>query len=297
MGARTTLQGTLLVLLSALMFGSYGIWSRLMGDSFGAFYQGWTRALIIIVLLLPFLIAKKAIVPIDRSDWKWMTIFLLFTSLTQAPLYYAFNNMDVGSATLLFFSAMLFTMYFFGFVFYKEKLTPVKVIAFLLACCGIALTYSFAFGAFALFAGLMAITNGIASGGEVASSKTLSDKYSPLYLTALSWLIILVTNAPVSILLGETQPLPTLTMPWLYQLGYTACGLIDFWAVIAGFKYLDASIGGLIGLLEIVFSLALGYLIFSQVPSAQTLIGGGLILIAAALPHISDLVLSRKHQS
>ncbi|MEK7133637.1 MAG: MBL fold metallo-hydrolase, partial [Patescibacteria group bacterium] len=41
--------------LAALMFGSYGVWSRLLGSSFGTFYQGWTRGLIIALILFPIL--------------------------------------------------------------------------------------------------------------------------------------------------------------------------------------------------------------------------------------------------
>src|SRR4051812_44473943 len=104
-------KGSWLILISAVMFGSYGVWSRLIGDSFGPFFQGYTRALIIAVVLLPILLWKKQIVPIARRDWGWLALFLLFTSLTQAPVFYAFNHMDIGSATLLFFVSMLLTMY------------------------------------------------------------------------------------------------------------------------------------------------------------------------------------------
>lgn len=266
------------------------MWSRLIGNNFGVFYQGWTRALIIVLVLLPILLIRREMVTIKRSDWKWLSIFLFFTSLTQAPLYYAFNNMDIGSATLLFFSSMLFTMTFFGFIFFKEKVTSIKIISIIIACIGLYCTFSFVYAAFALLAGLMAILNGIASGGEVASSKTLTENYSPLYITALSWFIILITNAPISILMGEVQYLPSWDIVWLYQLGYVFCGLIGFWSVIAGLKYLDASIGGLIGLCEIIFSIILGIIIFHEIPNIQTIIGGLLIIVAAALPHVSDLI-------
>lgn len=140
----------------------------------------------------------------------------------------------------------------------------------------------------------MAMLNGIASGGEIASSKALSGHYSPLYLTGLSWLIILLTNAPLSLLVGEIQHLPTWNIVWLYQSGYIICGLLGFWSVIAGLKYLDASIGGLISLCEIIVSIVLGILIFKEIPNAQTLVGGIFILSAAALPHMYELLQLKK---
>ena len=287
-------KGVILILISTLMFGSYGVWSRLMGDYFGVFYQGWTRALIITVLLLPILIWKKQIVPIEKKDRIWLVIFLICTSLTQAPLYYAYNHMDIGSATLLFFVSMLMTMYFVGVVFLGEKLTKVKILSFILAGIGMYIVFSFSLVVFALFAALMAILNGLASGGEVSFSKKLSGNYSPLFLTWLSWVVIIFTNMPVSILLGEVQHIPLLSVVWLYQLGYTVASIFGFWLAIKGLKTVEAGIGGLIGLLEVVFSVLFGILLFGEELTAKVIIGAMLILIAAALPHIFEFKNNKK---
>jgi drug/metabolite transporter (DMT)-like permease len=150
-------KGISFILISALMFGSYGLWSRLMGGDFGTFYQGWTRALIIVIILLPILYFRKEIVRIEKTDWKWLAIFLVFTSLTQAPIFYAFNHMNIGSATLLFFVTMLLTMYLVGFIFLREKITKVKIISFVLAFFGMYLVFSFSLATFTLLAISMAV--------------------------------------------------------------------------------------------------------------------------------------------
>lgn len=283
-------RGVTLILISALMFGSYGIWSRLMGQDFGVFYQGWTRGLIIALILLPFLYKRREIVKIDKKDWKWMSVYLIFTSLTQAPIFYAFNHMDIGSATLLFFVTMLLTMYAVGFLFLGEKVTRIKMTSFALALLGMYLVFSFSLTTFTLLAASMAILNGIASGGEVSFSKKLSDKYSALYLTWLSWLVIAPTNGLVSVLIGETQHLPSLDIVWLYQLGYVTAGIIGFWFIIEGLKYVEASVGGLLGLLEIIFSITFGILIFKEVLTIKVIVGGLIIILASALPHLVKLL-------
>ncbi len=282
-------KGIYLVLLSSLMFGSYGIWSRLMGDFFDPFYQGWTRGLIILLILTPFLFWKKQIIPIKRKDWGWIATYMCFTSLTQAPLYYAFNHMDIGTATVLFFATMLLTMYVVGFGFLGEKLTKVKLVAFLVACLGLFVTFSFSLVTFSLFAASMAVLNGIASGGEISSSKKLTGSYSAIYVTWLSWLIVLLTNLPASIALGETQHIPSFNIEWLYQLGYVVAGIVGFWAVIEGFRHVEASIGGLIGLMEVVFSIAFGVLLFHEGLTMRSGIGALLVISAAALPHVVKL--------
>jgi len=286
-------KGILLILISALMFGSYGIWSRLIGDSFGNFYQGWTRGFIISIMLFPILYWKKEIVLIKKKDLKWLLVFLLFTSLTQAPLFYAFNHMDIGTASVLFFVSMLLTMYVVGFSFLKEDLSKIKVLAFLLASFGLYITFSFSLVAFSLLAAFMAILNGIASGGEVSFSKKLSGSYSTLYITWLSWIIIAITNAPISVVLGETQHLPSFDIVWLYQMGYVVSSIFAFGLIIEGLKHVEASIGGLLGLLEVVFSIIFGIVIFNELLTVQVGAGALLVLLAAALPHLSSIYQKR----
>lgn len=289
-------KGITLIIISALMFGSYGVWARLIGDSFGAFFQGWTRGVIISLIILPILLWKKQIVPIAKKDRKWFYIFLLFTSMTQAPLFYAFNHMDIGSATLLFFVGMLITMYTVGILFLGEKLTKIKLISLILAGIGIYVMFSFSLVMFTLLAALLAVLNGVASGGEVSFSKKLSGNYSPLYITWLSWVSIIVINLPISILLGESQIIPSLNIVWLYQMGYSISSLFAFWLVIKGLKTVEAGIGGLIGLLEIVFSILLGILLFSEVLTLNVIIGAVLIMLAAVLPHVYEIRKKKRNQ-
>ena len=286
--------GAGLVFLSTLMFGSYGVWSRLIGDTMGDFFQGWTRALLILIIIVPLALFRKEIVGIRKGDKKWLVVFLIFTSLTQAPIFYAFNHMDIGTATLLYFVSFFLTMNIVGVVFMGEKFNKVKIASAVLALAGKYLVFSFSLSAFALFAALMAIANGVASGGEVAFSKKLSDKYSPLYLITLSWAIILLTNSIISVGIGEPQVALSISKPWFWQLCYSVVSLFGFWFVIAGLKYVDVGIGALISLLEIIFSVAFGIFIFGESLTLSVLVGGLLILTAVALPNIKTLVNFRK---
>jgi drug/metabolite transporter (DMT)-like permease len=286
-------KGSMMVLVSAVLFGSYGVWSRLIGDSFGSFFQGYSRGVIICVVLFPVLYYKKQIVSIPKKDWKWMSVFLLFTSGTQAPLFYAFNHMDIGTATLLFYVSMLLTMYVVGFLFLGEKVTRIKAAAFVLALMGMMLTFSFSIKQFAILAAVAAAFNGVASGGEVAFSKKLTGIYSPLYVSALSWLIIIPTNGFISVLLGEQQALPSFNAAWGWQICYTVASLFAFWLIIKGLQFVEASVGGLIGILEIVFSIMFGIVIFGESIASRAIVGGLLIMFAASLPHVSTLVVSK----
>lgn len=283
-------KGVILVFLSTIMFGSYGVWSKLIGASLGALFQGWTRGLITSLILIPILLSKKQIIPIEKKDWKWLIVFLIFTSATQAPIFYAFNHMDIETASLLFFVTVLLTMYVVGFIFLKEKITVIKIISFIIALVGLVTIFSFSIQRFSLLAALMAILNGIASGGEVSFSKKLTGAYSPLYVVLMSWLIIIPTNGLLSVLIGEKQLLPVFSSAWLWQYCYIFVSIFAFWSVVEGIKYVEASIGGLIGLLEAVFGILFGIILFGEHLTLKIVMGSMLILFAAALPHVHALV-------
>lgn len=276
------------------MFGSYGVSSVLIGNSFGVFYQGWTRTLLIAVVLFPIVYLKREIVPIKKGAWKWLSVFLISTSLTQAPIFYAFTHMDIGTATLLFFVGMIITMYLFGLIYLGEKITKTKGVSLLIACIGLYVTFSFSIAAFSVLAAVMAMLNGVATGVELSSLKKLTGSYTPLYIAWLSWLVIAVTNGIVSVSLGEIQQLPAFNFAWLYIVIYAFVSLLGFWFAIEGYKNTEASVGGLLALLEVIFAVIFGVIIFSQLISLRIAFGGVLILFAAAIPHLVSLNTARK---
>jgi drug/metabolite transporter (DMT)-like permease len=134
----------------------------------------------------------------------------------------------------------------------------------------------------------MAIVNGVASGTELSSSKKLTGSYAPLYVTFLSWFAIFICNGTVSFLLRETQHIPSFNIAWAYLLTFAVASVLSSWLVFAGLQYVESSIGALVGLLEIIFSITFGILIFHEGLASGVLIGGSFIITAAALPHLYE---------
>jgi drug/metabolite transporter (DMT)-like permease len=174
-------------------------------------------------------------------------------------------------------------------MFLSEKISFIKILSFFLSLVGLLLTFGFSLTVFSLSAMFLAAISGIASGGEIATSKKSTKRYSTLQLTTYSWILILVTHLPISLLCDEPQIPPAFNLEWLAMLGYAASGLGGFWLVIEGFKHVDASIGGLIGLLEIIFSFLFGTLLFDDPLTLPAIFGGAIIILAAVLPDIHAL--------
>jgi drug/metabolite transporter (DMT)-like permease len=165
-------------------------------------------------------------------------------------------------------------------------MSRVKIFSLFLSLLGLFVIFGFSLEIFSTLALLGALFNGVASGGEVATSKKSTPHYSSVHLTLYSWIFILVTHLPLSWLLGEKQLLPAWNLEWLAMLGYAVSGLAGYWLVIEGFKYVDASIGSLIGLIEILIAAGFGVLFFHDHLTLEVLVGGAIILVAAALPDI-----------
>lgn len=282
----TKIKGPLFIFISSILFGSYGIWAVLLGTDFGVFYQGYVRALLVLAVLVPAVIITKSWQPViwaDAKKYAWCCIFGIFT---QAPLYYAFQNAGVGISSLIFFAMLLITSYVVGFVLIGEQLNRVKVISLVLAIIGLVLTFWSQLHVFSLLALVLAAVNGIASGGEVATTKLIPEKFSTLQTSILIWAVIAITHIPASLIAGEYQIIPALNGQWLAMLGFALAGVLAFWLVVEGFKYVDASIGGLIGLLEIVFAILFGILVFNEAITWSIIVGALLIIGAAVLPHV-----------
>lgn len=278
------MKGYLMVLASALCFSSYGIWSRLIGSHFGVFYQGWIRSAIILSILLPIIIIRKEVQLIKREHCGWFAVTMVLTAFSQVPIYMAFNLLPIGVATLFFYGLFLITSYLIGWAFLSEKITLVKVGAFFLASIGLIVTFGSSLNFLSFSAMLIAAFSGFIAGGEITTTKKISHQYSALLISVYSWAFILITHLPFSILIGEKQLIPQFNVKWLAMFGYAASGLLGFWLVIDGLKYIDASIGALISLLEIIFSFMFGLIFFNEEIAFSSAIGGIIIITAAVLP-------------
>lgn len=286
--------GYFTILLSTIFFGSYGIWSRLMGGTFDPFYQTWVRSIMIILMMLPFMLASKSFRKIDRKDWHHVGLYIGFCLFTQVPLYYAFNNAPIGTVQLIFYSVFVITAYIVGKVYIGEQITRIKLLSMILAFVGLAIVFGISILSFAPLGLALAALNGIASGGEVASSKKISDKYSPALLVFWGWVFTIITHLPISAALGETWNIPQFDLAWLWMLIYAVVNALAFWLAIVGFKSVDASIGSLLGLMEVIFAIVFAALIFHESLTWSVWIGGMFILLAAMLPDITKILRKKR---
>lgn len=282
--------GTGYILISALFYGSYGIWSRMMGGYFGEFSQAWTRGLVLLVFVLVYGLRNKIFRTIARQDWKWFGIIALCGGLNQAPYYFGFQGLGVGTGTVIFYAALLIGGYLIGLIFFKEKMVMAKIVSLLLAIAGILTIYRLSLGVGQVVSALVMVTAALMGSVAAILPKKLSGTYHELQIMMGYFIVMVVANGLLAWIFGETLPLGSIASPWLGQLGYIFAMLLANMAVIEGFRHVEASVGSLIGLAEIILGVLFGYLFFAEPILPSTLVGGLLIVLAAALPSLVELM-------
>lgn len=282
-------QGITYILTSAFFFGTYGIWSRLMADYFGEFSQAWSRGLLLLIFVLIVNLKFRLFRPIARGDLKWFLAIALCGGLNQAPYFFGFEHLNIGTATILFYAALVVGGYLIGKLFFNETFTPVKILSLVLAFTGMLAIYGFTLSPDQYLAATLTVMAGLMGATAAVLPKKLSANYPEFQIMAGYFSVMLVANGVLAYLFH--QPLPSLahTTAWLSWLAYAIALILANYTVIEGFKYLDASIGSLIGLAEILFGLLFGIILFSESLTTGIIIGALFILASAALPQFRFL--------
>src|SRR6185295_11480241 len=96
------LKGVIFVLIASLMYGSYGVLARYLGDSYGVLFQVGIRALIISVLLILIGVVRKSFKKINKEDIKWFICVNIFTVFSIAPITFAFSKLELNTSSFLF---------------------------------------------------------------------------------------------------------------------------------------------------------------------------------------------------
>lgn len=286
-------RGSIYITISALMFALYGVFLRQL-EQYDVFYQTYVKSLLIVLILLGIGTYQKSFRKIEQKDYGGYAIVVLFTVFSVAPITYAYRYLELGTASFLFYASLTIFSYLFGALFFSEKFDTIKIVSLILSLIGMILVFAVKLPQGFLLPIAMCVLNGLASSGEVVFSKLISQKYSSNQITLIIFLSIAITHLIISLILGEQQDIGLITRDLHWNLLFCAASIAGMYTVIEGFKILEPSIGAIIGLSEIVFSVLLGVLFYADKISGQILAGGILIILAAALPNLYDLYLLKQ---
>lgn len=279
--------GASLTVLSSLFFGAYGVWFKLMDDYFGAFMQATLRHAITAGLFIAIAVFLKKLGPVHwRRDARWLSMSAVTSAIIPAAWYYAVLQGGVGISSALLYLGLVLGMFFFGWWFSKERYTKDKWLATLLGLAGMTLVFAPHFGAGNLLALLAAFGAGFASGLNLVVSKKMP--YNASQTAAIVWTLGLLANLPFIFVFGESLDVFHWQIEWLYLVIFAVTSVLASGLAIWGLKLIEAGAAGVLGLLEIVFGVLFGMVLFHEQPGVLALGGMALIALAAAIPYVKD---------
>lgn len=270
------------LITAALMYGTFGIISRIVGYTLPLFYQSWMRVLVASILLAWSYRNWKTIA---ACDWPWIGLRMVASVLAFLLFFIAINALPVNLTYFIFYGGSTIGGFILGAVLFHERTTWIRLFSLGLSGIGLALVY----GVGAVQYSPVFITLAFASGICTSLWNTISKKVSAYPATQMTFLDNSLSVPPlmiISLIVKEPWPLMEWSTAQGANLTLGALFAITGLLMVYGFRRVDAQIGTLIMLSEVLFAVMFGYLLFAEVPSWEAIIGGLLIIFSIMFSEI-----------
>jgi drug/metabolite transporter (DMT)-like permease len=269
--------GALLIAISAASFGTLAIFGRYAYadgiDTFTLLFLRFTFSTVLMILLLAF---RREALPRGRTRLLLIGMGAIGYVGQSFSYLSAIKYASAGLVALLLYLYPMFVAVLSVF-FLKEKLTPIKIAALVLATLGAALTANPQGGQwlgifFALASGLIYSVYIIVGDGVMKQVSAIPS----------STVIFASAGVVYGILTAVNHPhWPAGGAGWLAVAGITVIAtVIPVTTFLAGLKRIGATNAAMLSTLEPVVTVILAAWLFSESLAPVSLLGGGLILAA-----------------
>lgn len=279
-------KGILSLILLSFVFASMGIFARYLGTGFTVFQQVYLR--IYIALILTLIIFRKNIrfhklKTATRREWLVVALRGLLLYGIAVPLV-SLAVIEAKYGNVSFLGTLPFVA-LFGVVFFKERLTILKIVLIMLAVVGVGFIavrdpnqlLNWGRGEVA------ALLSGAAFAMSYVARKWHSDVFNNKELTALIFAAGGTFSLLFSMLGGQGIP-TTWSVSLLIVLVISAlANVANLLLTNYGFERVGNVVAGNILTLEVFFGVTIGYLLYGEKPGAREWIGGVLIVTSVIL--------------
>lgn len=277
------------ILTAATLWGTMGVFVRFLSSAgFTDAEKLLTRCVISVLLLFVFMLVKDkksfAIRPCDL--WMFAGTGIISLELFSLFYFYTLRHIEVSIAAVLLYTSPAFVICLSA-VFFKEKITPRKLLALGLTLLGCILVSGIA-GAAA--PSPRYIVSGLLSGfcyalysifGAVALKR-----YSSLTVTFYTFLLAAVGIAPFVDFAHMTAALTSQPYMPLFMVCFgLVTGLLPYLFYTVGLAHTDAGKAAVCAALEPVMAAVFAFIILHEAVSLSTLFGmafviGGIVVIS-----------------
>ena len=279
------MQGILWFILSLLVSSSGDVFMKYLGSNVHPYQVVFLRFLFATITLLPWLYTNKSSFITSRISLHFIRGALLFGGISFWCM--GLNVVKITLATTINFTIPIFVAVL-AVIFLKEKFNIFRLIATSLGFIGIIIAMDLTSVNFnitslsLLCSALMFASLDVINKRFVTDESTISMLfYSNVFTTLLSLIPAIYVWVPIS----------------LYDLGlFLLLGIVAnliLYCLLKSFALVDASAVAPYRYIELLFSSALGYIFFKEVPDSH-IISGAVVIIIATLFILYEGLLRRK---
>jgi drug/metabolite transporter (DMT)-like permease len=283
------LQGALWMLGSAITFSVMTSLIKFLGDDYPAALQTFYRQAAGMVVLLPVILRHRGAA--FATTRPGILLFRASAGTVGMILsFYAFQKMPLADANALSFTRTLWLVPLAAFVV-KETVGPLRIAAALVGFAGVLLMIRpGAGGEFAVgLPALAMLASAFLFALTVTGMKVLTRDHAPMVLLVWSAVLGVLFSIPGAILTWRVpQPMDLLL---LCLMGVIATA--NQACYIKGISLGDAGAMAPIDYTRLVFSAAIGFLLFSEVPSVWTVAGAAVVVASTLFITLREQQLAR----
>ncbi|MDO8610831.1 MAG: DMT family transporter [bacterium] len=284
------LKGTIALILSAAIFGSYGIYSRMIGLNFGIFSQSWIRnGITSLILFAPMIIYRNWFKKIQKKDLIWLTLWTLGGSVNMVFFFIASNYLTFGTLYFIAYAFIIVTGFILGSILFKEKMNLMKIVSASLALLGLFLVCSATYKQSPILYLIFAAIVGITASFWSTLSKKISHHYSNFQMTGMDAFISFLVTFILAVLIHEPVPHFQFSISWLGLFLNILAQIAGVGAVVYGYKHLEVQLASIITPVEVAFAAMFGFILFKEILPPLSFFGGLCIFTAAILPHVKSI--------
>ncbi len=282
------LTGTILVIFASLFWGTSGIFIfRIIElSSWSAVSLAFWRDLVSsIVLLICILAIDPKLLRVRKADWPW----LIFMGAVSIGIFHIFWNVAVvrlgaSLATVIQCNATVFVS-LLAWVFFKEKLTLLKVLAIAASVGGTILAAGI-IGSWDLTVDPVGIWIGLGSAVTYGSLSLIGKKLSTEYSTwTITFYIFSIGTLTIYLFQGgqpDSWPGGSGILPWL--LGFVLMStMLGFGVYNKALSILPASIAAILSTAEVLFAALLAAIFLGERMGIWQILGALLIIAGVVL--------------
>ncbi len=270
-------RGILLIILSAFCFAFMNAFVKLSGD-LPSVQKSFFRNFIAFLIALVLLIKDRKNFRFQKEGMGYLLLRSVFGTIGILCNFYAIDQLVLSDASMLNKMSPFFTI-LFSWIFLKERLRPFQGIAVLTAFLGSLLIIKPTLDFTDFIGSAAGLFGGICAGFaycmvRILGQKGMSKTFIVAFFSGFSCLVTL----PFLIL--NFHPMTWTQLLFLIGAGAAAAG--GQFTITAAYCYAPAKEISVYDYSQIIFSTALGFLFFSEIPDGWSFLGY-IVIIAAAV--------------